>query len=159
MIEPGAVAKESDGVSRERPPLAESLDLNPHPEGGWFRETWRSAETVALAGHPDGTRNLATAIYFLLHPGEMSRWHVVRSDELWLWHLGGPLRLSLAGIGDVPGEPTEAVLGPAVDAGQRPQLLVPAGTWQSARPAGTEPVLVTCVVAPGFDFQDFHLLP
>ena len=99
----------------------------------------------------------ATAIYFLLGPGEESRWHTVRSGELWLWHRGGPLALRLGGTGDAPGPVDELILGPDVEAGQRPQTLVPPGVWQSARPAGTEPVLVSCVVAPGFDFADFRL--
>ncbi len=76
-----------------RPPLAEQLDLQPHPAGGWFRETWRSAVSYQPAGYP-GPRSAATAIYFLLHPGEESVWHVVRSDELWCWHSGGAMRLT-----------------------------------------------------------------
>ncbi|GAA0813833.1 cupin [Spirilliplanes yamanashiensis] len=130
-------------MTGDRPPLAERLDLLPHPEGGWYRETFRS--TVAA-----GDRVAATAIYFLLHPGERSAWHVVASDELWFWHSGGPLRLR---VGD-----DEVVLGPDVAAGQRPQALVPAGVRQAAEPAGNEHVLVSCVVAPGFEFADFRLL-
>jgi hypothetical protein len=145
-------------MTAARPPLADQLDLRPHPEGGWFRETWRSPVTVTPAGYP-GPRAAATAIYFVLHPGEESRWHVVRSAELWLWHRGGPLALRLGGAG---GRPTPAVeqlaLGPDLAAGERPQLIVPGGVWQSAAPVGGEPVLVTCVVAPGFDQADFCLL-
>jgi len=140
-----------------RPPLAESLDLAPHPEGGWYRETWRSPVTVAPAGYP-GPRVAATAIYFLLHPGEESRWHTVRSDELWLWHRSGPLVLRTGGTGERPGAVLEAVLGPQVEAGHQPQVLVPGGVWQSAAPAGEEPVLVSCVVAPGFEMADFHMI-
>jgi uncharacterized protein len=77
-----------------RPPLAEQLDLVPHPEGGWYRETWRSPVSLRPEGY-GGPRSVATAIYFLLPPGERSRWHVVRSDELWLWHGSGPLVLQL----------------------------------------------------------------
>jgi predicted cupin superfamily sugar epimerase len=142
-----------------RPPLAEALDLVAHPEGGWYRETWRSAVTFTPPGYP-GERAAATAIYFLLHPGERSRWHTVRSDELWLWHRGGPLTLAFGGDGDRPAEDalTEVMLGPDVAAGHHPQVLVPAGMWQSAAPAGTEPVLVSCVVAPGFDPADFRMI-
>ncbi|MFY1633114.1 cupin domain-containing protein [Solwaraspora sp. WMMB335] len=141
-----------------RPPLAEQLDLAAHPEGGWYRETWRSTHRFTPDGYP-GSRQAASAIYFLLHPGERSRWHVVRSDELWLWHSGGPLTLRLAGDGDRPAaDPVESALGPDLAAGHRPQLLVPGGVWQAAAPAGTEPVLVSCVVAPGFDFADFRLV-
>jgi len=140
----------------DRPPLAERLDLVRHPEGGWYRETWRSTVAVEPAGYP-GPRAAATAIYFLLHPGERSRWHVVRSDELWLWHGGGPLALQLGGAGDEPAAGSTVLVGGDLDAGQQPQALVPGGVWQSAAPAGPAPVLVSCVVAPGFDFADFRL--
>ena len=102
---------------------------------------------------------VATGIYFLLHPGEVSRWHRVRSDELWLWHRGGPLRMRLGGHGDAPDEAgaVEVMVGNGIEYGEQPQFLVPGGVWQSAEPAGDEPVLVTCVVAPGFDFQDFEM--
>jgi predicted cupin superfamily sugar epimerase len=141
----------------QRPDLAAQLDLAPHPEGGWFRETWRSTHAFHPQGY-DGPRSAATAIYFLLHPGEESRWHVVRSDELWLWHSGGPLTLRLGGSGETPDPvPRESLLGVDVAAGQQPQVLVPGGVWQSALPAGDRPVLVSCVVAPGFDFADFRM--
>ena len=139
-----------------RPPLAELLDLAPHPEGGWFRETWRSPVTCEPPGYP-ATRSVATAIYFLLQPGEQSRWHVVRSAELWFWHSGGPLALHLGGDGPAPAADTEVILGSDLQAGQQAQALVPGGTWQQAAPAGPAPVLVSCVVAPGFDFADFRL--
>jgi predicted cupin superfamily sugar epimerase len=132
----------------DRPALAELLDLAAHPEGGWYRQTWRSAVEFTPDGYP-GSRAAATAIYFALHPGEQSAPHLVRSDELWFWHSGGSLALTV-GVRTV-------LLGPDLIAGERPQTLVPGGTWQSARPAGTEPVLVSCVVAPGFDFADFQL--
>src|SRR4029077_6604446 len=77
-----------------RPPLAEQLDLAPHPEGGWYRETWRSPVSLRPEGY-GGQRSAATAIYFLLQPGGRARWHVVRSDELWRCHGGGPLILDL----------------------------------------------------------------
>jgi uncharacterized protein len=138
------------------PQLAELLDLEPHPEGGWYRQTWRSAVSLAPPGY-DGERATATAIYFLLNPGETSRWHRVASDELWLWHAGGPLTLTLGGSGEAPGDPVDRALGPSFATGERPQLVVPGGTWQSAAPAGPEAVLVTCVVSPGFEFADFEL--
>jgi predicted cupin superfamily sugar epimerase len=147
--------------------LIDELGLLPHPEGGWYRETWRSPVAVDIPGY-DGPRFTATAIYFLLQPGEESRWHVVRSDELWLWHSGGPLLLSLGGSAAAPGPATDIVLGadigralasPTLAVGQRPQVVVPGGTWQSARPLAAESVLVSCVVSPGFDFADFRLLP
>jgi len=135
-----------------RPPLAEKFDLQAHPEGGWFRETFRSATQINPPGY-GGPRACATAIYFALHPGEESAWHVVKSDELWLWHSGGPLSLRLGGSGPAPAA-TASVVTVGVD---RPQVLVPGGVWQSAIPAGAEPVLVSCVVTPGFDFADFRL--
>jgi uncharacterized protein len=140
----------------QRPLLAEQLDLQPHPEGGWFRETWRSAVSFRPAGYT-GDRSAATAIYFLLCPGEESAWHVVRSDELWLWHRGGQLKLRIGGSAAQPGGTGVVLLGADVSAGERPQAVVPGGTWQSAKPAGQDPVLVSCVVAPGFDFADFRL--
>ncbi|GAA2141956.1 cupin domain-containing protein [Streptomyces synnematoformans] len=144
--------------SGERPETAELLDLQPHPEGGWYRQTWASDITVAPEGYTGG-RATATAIYFLLTAGEESAWHTVRSAELWLWHRGGPLRLTMGGDGDTPGgRPTQVVLGPDLAAGHQPQVLVPPGVWQRAEPAGAEEVLVSCIVSPGFDFADFRLL-
>jgi len=143
-----------------KPGLAEALGLEPHPEGGWYRETWRSAIEVDLASAGyGGSRATATGIYFLLMPGERSRWHRVRSDELWLWHRGGPLTLQLGGRDDRPAKSPEAeiALGPDVEAGQHPQALVPAGTWQAAAPSTDTEVLVSCIVSPGFSFADFTL--
>ncbi|MBO0829580.1 MAG: cupin domain-containing protein [Streptosporangiales bacterium] len=140
-----------------RPVFAAALDLAPHSEGGWYRETWRSAVSTAPQGYP-GSRASATAIYFALGPGEESSWHRVRSAELWLWHAGGPLTLLLGGDGHRPSDRlTELTLGADLHAGLRPQAVVPPGTWQSARPAGDAEVLVSCVVSPGFDFADFEL--
>jgi predicted cupin superfamily sugar epimerase len=145
-----------------RPPLARLLDLAAHPEGGWFRETWRADLRIPGVALPPGYRSeraAGTAIYFLLAPGESSRWHRVRSAELWLWHRGGPLTLRLGGAADEPRAAGEVTLGPAVEHGHRPQALVPPGCWQAAAPAGDLEVLVSCVVVPGFDFQDFTLAP
>lgn len=133
-----------------RPPLAEALDLEPHPEGGWYRQTWVSPVTVTL---DDGrVRPTATLIYFLLPAGECSAWHRVASDELWLAHTGA-VTIELGGSGDAPGRATQEV----VDA-VTPQVLVPAGTWQRTLPAPRD-ALVSCLVSPGFDFADFELRP
>ncbi|NUR94370.1 MAG: cupin domain-containing protein [Kribbellaceae bacterium] len=132
----------------EKPELATLLDLEPHPEGGWYRETWRSTVDVEPEGY-GGSRATATAIYFLLAPGEESASHRVRSAEIWLWHSGGPLELEF--------DEHSVVLGPDVRAGQQPQVVIPPGAWQSARPAGAEAVLVSCIVSPGFDFADFTM--
>ncbi len=122
-----------------RPPRAVELGLEPHPEGGWYRRTWASP---ALLG---GGRPAATAIVFLLAPGERSAPHVVDADELWLWHGPGALTLQV-------GE-ERVLLGP-----DRPQVLVPAGVEQSTDPAEDE-VLVSCVVSPGFEWSGFRLSP
>jgi predicted cupin superfamily sugar epimerase len=127
--------------------------LGPHPEGGFFRETYRSALRTVPAGWP-GERALATAILYLLPAGQESAWHRVRGDELWLWQGGAPMELRI-------GEQTCQV-GPDPDAGHELQILVPAGVWQSATPAvPAAPVpswsLVACLVSPGFDFADFEL--
>jgi predicted cupin superfamily sugar epimerase len=120
-----------------RPATAERLDLQPHPEGGWFRLTWTAPVTV------EDERPRASAIHYLLMPGERSISHVLDdADELWLWHGPGTLTLLLE---DARGTVVERRdLGP-----ENPQLLVPAGTWQSTEPAADE-VLVSCVVSPAF---------
>lgn len=148
--------RDDSPAPRDLPAL---LDLRPHPEGGWYRETWRGAHELTPPGWP-GPRASATAILYLLRPGERSRWHRVRSDELWFWHRGGPLRLTTAEPGETPGAGERtALLGPDVERGHLPQLLVPGGHWQCAHPAGDQEVLVSCVVSPGFDFADFELAP
>jgi uncharacterized protein len=139
--------------SADLPVWAADLDLRPHPEGGWYAETYRHAATTETTA---GARSLATAIHFLLLPGESSAWHRVASDELWFHHRGGALRLWLGGDGPAPTASTEHLLGPDIPAGDHPQLLVPAGHWQAARPVD-DAVLVSCVVVPGFDFADFTL--
>lgn len=156
---PSIVDRVVDDGAEAPPELARLLGLIPHPEGGWYRQTYVSDVTVQPPGRA-GTRAVATLIYYLLRPGERSAWHVVASDEVWLWHRGGPLLLRMGG--DDPGAPgdpaSEYMLGPAVERGQSPQLSVPANIWQSAEPAGNEEVLVSCLVAPGFDFADFRML-
>jgi predicted cupin superfamily sugar epimerase len=137
----------------EKPNLATLLGLEAHPEGGWYRETWRSDVEFEPEGY-GGTRASATAIYFLLDVGDESQWHRVRSAEIWLWHSGGPLTLE---YGDTPEAATAVTLGPDVGAGQQPQVVIPAGAWQAARPAGDQHVLVSCIVSPGFDFADFTM--
>jgi len=143
----------------EIPQWVGRLDLIPHPEGGWFRETWRSElmlDRSALPPQYDGPRAAGTAILFALLPGQESAWHAVRGAELWLYHRGSPVELE---FGPDPGSAITHVLGSDIEAGQCPQLLVPPGDWQRARPRGDEPSLVSCVVVPGFDFADFELAP
>ncbi|WP_138494652.1 cupin domain-containing protein [Paenibacillus pinistramenti] len=141
-------------------PLVKAFDMEQHVEGGWFKELWKSSFEIPheiLKPKYSGARAAASSIYFLLHPGETSAWHVVLSDELWLYHSGGPLELTLGGSGDKPEEGEKIILGMDIENGQTPQALVPAGVWQSARPIGDEPVFVTCVVAPAFHYDDFSL--
>ena len=122
------------------------LDLKPHPEGGHFRETFRDS-----ASRRDG-RAASTAIYFLLARGERSHWHRIDAAEVWHYHAGSPLALSIAHDG-----PAEIVrLGADLAAGQRPQAVVPAHAWQAAESLG-DWTLVGCTVAPGFDFSTFEL--
>jgi predicted cupin superfamily sugar epimerase len=123
------------------------LSLQPHPEGGWFRETWREPA-------PDSPRGLATAIHFLLKPGERSHWHRIDAAELWLHQGGGPLRLKIV----LDGQISETRLGPDLAGGERLQVLVPAGAWQAAEPLQTWS-LAACIVAPAFSFESFELAP
>ena len=122
------------------------LGLAPHPEGGHYRETFRDAATVGAG------RAASTAIYFLLRAGERSRWHRVDAAEVWHFYLGAPLALRVAAAG----ERTTLRLGAGLAAGERPQLVVPAGAWQSAASLGAW-TLVGCTVAPGFEFSGFEL--
>jgi predicted cupin superfamily sugar epimerase len=129
-------------------PDPEALGMQAHPEGGWYRETWRHELSTDTAR---GVRPLATCVAFLLRPGERSAWHRVSSAELWLWQGGGKLRLTLGGRGSAPGAASHVVL----TAGG--QHLVRPDEWQAAEPADGRAVLVACVVSPGFTFDDFTL--
>jgi predicted cupin superfamily sugar epimerase len=132
--------------------LVQQLGLIPHPEGGFYGEVYRSAQTVEPADGR-GSRSALTTIYFLLPAGTISRWHRVLSDEVWHFYEGAPLNLWVA---LPPGDPIQRLsLGLLSDV-QRPVLTVPAGCWQSARSSG-EYTLVGCTVGPGFDFRDFVL--
>lgn len=130
--------------------VAELYGLGEHPEGGYFRETYRAEGVIPGTG-----RNFSTAVYYLLAAGQRSRLHRLKSDELWHFYLGGPLAVEQL----FPDGRTETVLlGQDAAAGQRLQHAVPAGCWFGAWPAeGTAFSLVGCTVAPGFDFADFEL--
>jgi predicted cupin superfamily sugar epimerase len=125
--------------------IIRKLELQPHPEGGWYRETWKGPDI--------GGRASGTAILFLLQAGERSHWHRVDADEIWLWHAGAPLVLSM-GID----EAGETRLGPDVLGGEVVQAVVPTGWWQAARSLGAW-TLVSCTVSPGFRFEGFELAP
>ena len=125
-----------------------TLGLARHPEGGWFRETWRDRP-------PGGGRGAGTAIYYLLRSGERSHWHRLDAAEVWHFYAGEPLALAVsvdgAGV-------DEHVLGNDLPAGQRPQVVVRPGAWQSARPLG-QWALAGCTVAPAFELSGFEMAP
>jgi predicted cupin superfamily sugar epimerase len=128
-------------VSSEAGRLIELLALKPHPEGGHFCETFRDSNVG---------RAHSTAIYFLLKAGEISRWHRVDAAEVWHFYRGAPLELCIG--------KQAYLLGPEIDEAQAPQIVVPAGAWQSARSLG-DYTLVGCTVAPGFEFEHFEMAP
>lgn len=133
-------------ISREADRIAGALKLIPHPEGGSFAETFRDAAGMAGRAH-------STAIYFLLCAGEVSRLHRIDAAEVWHFYRGAPLELTIKPDGKPP---RVLVLGPDVEKGERPQIVVPAGAWQEARSLG-DYTLVGCTVAPGFEFSTFEL--
>jgi hypothetical protein len=131
--------------------LVAALELKPHPEGGYYRETFRSPTHVPASR---GERAASTAIYFLLPAGTFSALHRVRSDEVWHHYDGDPVDLHT-----LEGDGAHAVtrLGRDLARGERPQVVVPAGVWQAAVPVGDAFALCGCTVAPGFDFADFEM--
>jgi predicted cupin superfamily sugar epimerase len=126
------------------------LGLQPHPEGGHFREMYRAPSVDAAS-----PRGASTAIFFLLKAGERSHWHRVDADELWHYHAGAPLELSLSNDGR---RVRHVRVGIDFDAGELPQAVVPRGVWQAARSLGHW-TLVGCTVAPAFQFEGFELAP
>jgi len=124
--------------------VIEALGLQPHPEGGHYRETWRDVAA-------DSSRGAGTSILFLLRAGERSHWHRVDAAELWIWQAGAPLLLQI----DADGAHT---LGPTIGSGEALQQLVPRDHWQSARSLG-QWTLCSCIVAPAFSFDGFELAP
>src|SRR2546423_5785868 len=124
-----------------------ALDLQPHREGGFYRETFRDYPG------PDG-RAHSTAIYYLLKAGEVSRWHRIDVAEVWHWYEGDPLELSVVGSGAI----TRIPLGPKLSEGQRPQLIVQARAWQRAKALGSY-ALCGCTAAPGFEFSELQIAP
>lgn len=132
--------------------LVKNFSLEPHPEGGFYRETYRSPLSVDT---PNGRRSASTAIYFLLTAKQKSHLHRIRSDEVWHFYGGGPLTVYEL---HPDGRQVETILGPNIEAGQKLQHVVPAGCWFGSTPCeGTSFSLVGCTVAPGFDFRDFEM--
>ncbi|GAB4318406.1 MAG: hypothetical protein Kow0074_07580 [Candidatus Zixiibacteriota bacterium] len=134
--------------------IIRTLELSPHPEGGYFRESFRSPTGVEIS--PNGSvRAASTAIYFLLTPESFSAFHRVnRADELWHHYIGEPVELHL--LSEEFGHQSH-VLGSDLETGQRPQIVVPAGTFQAARTIGAHYSLCGCTVAPGFEFTDWEM--
>lgn len=134
--------------------LVEKLGLQPHPEGGFFAESYRSADTTTgLPGRFSGERNFATAIYFLLRAGEKNRLHRIKSDETWHFYLGQPMLIHMIKPG---GSYNQVRLGPNLATGEQLQYTVPHGDWFASE-VTTGFALVGCTVSPGFDFADFEL--
>jgi uncharacterized protein len=134
-------------VSSARDIIA-ALGLQPHPEGGHYRETFRHSDLA-------GGRGAMTAIYYLLAAGENSHWHRVDAAEIWHWYAGAPLALTMSANGH---DAEAKILGPEIQGGQRPQLTVGAGVWQTATSLGAW-TLAGCTVGPAFDFAGFELAP
>jgi predicted cupin superfamily sugar epimerase len=129
--------------------IVTALELVPHPEGGWYRQTW-------VAGSEDAARPAGTCIYFLLKSGERSHWHRVDATEIWHFYAGSLLILRIAATIDGPSAAHR--LGPDLAGGSHPQLIVPEDHWQSAETTG-DWTLVGCTVTPGFRFDGFELAP
>ncbi len=133
--------------------VRDALGLSPHPEGGHYRELWRDRPQ-------SGQRGAGTSILFMLAAGERSHWHRVDAAEVWLWHAGAPLLLGIgaAEVGAPGVEMRQIRLGPGLHGGETLQSVVPAHVWQDARSLGAWTV-VSCVVAPAFDFAGFEMAP
>ncbi len=128
--------------------IVAALGLAPHPEGGWYRETFRGAAKP-------GERGAGTAIYYLLKAGERSHWHRIDAVEIWHWHAGAALELGIAKDGKTP---ERIRLGNDLARGEHPQAVVPPHAWQAARSLG-EWTLMGCTVTPAFEFSGFELAP
>jgi len=124
------------------------LALKPHPEGGYYRESFRD-------GNPSSGRSASTAIYYLLRRGDISRWHRVDATEIWHWYAGAPLVLYMSDDGKTM---RESILGIEFERGQNPQIVIPKHVWQSGKSLGGY-TLIGCTVAPGFEFSGFELAP
>lgn len=143
--------------SQSQEELIRRLRLEPHPEGGFYREIWRSSQVLSSEALPPdygGWRSAGTSIVYLLPWGKSSRWHRVRSDELWLYQGGDPLELTMC----IDREESQNIVELGFEEGQELQSLVPGGWWQTAKPVKGDVgySLMACVVVPGFDFRDFE---
>lgn len=138
--------------------LIKQYNLQPHPEGGWYRETYKSTEEISATALPErfgGPRAFSTAIYFLLEQGNFSAFHRIKSDECWHFYAGDPLDVYVL---KSDGSLDIIHLGQDINNGQLFQYIVPANCWFASRPAaGSKFCFVGCTVAPGFDFADFEM--
>lgn len=138
--------------------LIQQYGLLPHPEGGWYKETYRSEEKIVSNALPErftGSRSFATAIYFLMEAGNFSAFHRIKSDECWHFYAGGTLEIYII---DATGKLSVVQLGNQIYKGECFQFVVPANCWFASKPApGVSFSFVGCTVSPGFDFQDFEL--
>ncbi len=163
MTEPFGRGEAAAASTRDRiEELVAALGLVPHPEGGFYVQTYRAAETVRAEHLPErfgGDRPHSTAIYFLLKSGHPSHLHRLKADEIWHFHEGSPVEIQLLEPGLEPGGTHRSIrLGPAISEGETFQALIPAGTWFGAEVVEPDAyTLVGCTVAPGFDFADFEL--
>ena len=132
--------------------LIQTLQLLPHPEGGYYKETYRSPQMITdKNGNP---RNVSTAIYYLLEDEDVSHFHRIQSDELWFFHAGVGFEI----VAIINGEAVTFHLGNAIAQGEMPQVIIPANTWFASRVKGRKGyALASCTVAPGFDFADFEM--
>ena len=135
----------------------ENLHLKPHPEGGFYKETYRSEETISPQGLPSrfpSARSFSTAIYFLLREGDISCFHRIKSDELWHYHAGGSLSIYVLKEGDL----VVYQLGADLEKGESLQVVIPANCWFGAKVNDASSYMLSgCTVAPGFDFADFEM--
>ncbi len=133
------------------------LHLLPHPEGGFYKETYRASETIPAAGLPaqfSASRSFSTAIYFLLRSHDRSLFHRIKSDELWHYHAGSTLTIYILNDNGL----TASVLGPDLEKGESLQVVVPANSWFGAKVNEENTYTLSgCTVAPGFDFADFEI--
>ncbi|MFC4632423.1 cupin domain-containing protein [Dokdonia ponticola] len=138
--------------------LIKTLHLQPHPEGGYYKETYRSQGNISKEGLPSaygGSRNYATGIYFLLTSDSFSAFHKINQDEMWHFYDGAPIRLHIISEAGVYSQHT---IGRDIQAGEVPQLVVQGGDWFAAEVMGDDTYsFVGCTVSPGFDFKDFVL--
>ena len=139
-----------------------ALKMKAHHEGGYYAFCWKSARNIPKAYLPPvypSDRKAASLIYYLLKAGQTSCWHKLLSDEYWLWHCGGTLEMTLGGDGRQP-EPNESILiGPGLAKGERFQALAPEGHWQTTQVKEGDFALVSCIVSPGYEPEDFSLPP